>query len=204
MEEYFQRRLIASAGSIPIISVMKRPRSEYSRTFAAENLLTEFKSNGWSSILHQMRLGLTMIGHSTTDSVVYLAEHDVLYHSSYFEHVPEAQNVLLKNRQLYFLNRVGFMGPYNHYIHSQTIGWASLLDYCLQEDVPGDLKFKSKNGYVLRLYDSEVPSIDVRHSFNYTGYREPKDPCQYKYSLPHWGEAAELRAQIPGFGRNWT
>ena len=201
MEEYFQRQLLEATRSIPLVSVMKKARSEWSRTFANENVLTDFQPNNWSSILHQISLGIDFIL-QTGDAVVYLAEHDVLYPPSYFANVPEQREILLKNKQLYFMNRTGYIGPYNHYIHSQTIGWASLFKHCLLEDVHPDLKFKSKNGYELRLYDNEEPSVDVRHSFNYTGYREASSPEKYRQHLPHWGEHATLAAQIPGFLRD--
>ena len=90
-----------------------------------ENILTDFKPSNWSSILHQMELGIDRILQSG-DAVVYLAEHDVLYPPSYFSKVPDSREILLKNRQLYFMNQVGFIGPYNHYIHSQTNGRISL------------------------------------------------------------------------------
>ncbi len=202
MEEFFQSKLLQSTGEIPIVSVMKKARSDFSKTFASSNLITDFKPNNWSSILEQMRLGIDTIMQAEPDAVVYLAEHDVLYPESYFLNIPERTDVLLKNRQLYFLNRTGYIGPYNHYIHSQTIGWASLFKHCLEEDVVPDLKFKSKNGYALRSYDNDVPSIDVRHSFNYTGYREASSPDGYKHDLPYWGNHAALAAQIPAFFPN--
>lgn len=199
MEEFFQQQLLCASRGIPIVSVMKSARSEFSKTFGHINILTHFRPNNWSSILNQMELGIDSMLTNTEDAVVYLAEHDVLYPDSYFLNVPESRDTLLKNRQLYFLNMIGYIGPYNHYIHSQTIGWASLFRHCLIENVHPDLKFKSKRGYRLRFYDNDIASIDVRHRLNYTGYREASTPDGYTYQLPHWGHHAALAAKIPAF-----
>lgn len=191
-EECFQRRLVESARGIPIVSVMKKARSEFAASFASENIIDLDPSIGWPSIRRQMGLGLAGMA---PDDVVYLAEHDVLYAPSYFYSEPPDDKTLLKNGNLYFLTRRGYIGPFNDWIHSQTIGSASLLLHCLHEDF-GDLPFKTQRGYQLKLFNSQDPSLDVRHGKNWTGDRQA---ASYLPSVPYWGDWKEVGGEIPGF-----
>lgn len=194
MEEFFQKQLIQESKGIPIVAVLKNPRSEFSKTFADLNIVTP--ANTKSAILNQIKIGIDEILKINKDCIVYLAEHDVLYPSSYFDNTPANNTTFLKNFNLYFANKVGYIGPFNSYIHSQTIGSVELFDKCLKEDVHNHQKFKTKNGYTLQTFSSSDPSIDVRHGLNVSGYRESKN---YVYNLPYWGTHEELISKIPKF-----
>lgn len=192
MEIFFQEELIKAGDGIPIISVCKKQRTEYCKTFASINILTP--QNQPSGIKDQMALGIEAILNLDRDAMVYLAEHDVLYPTSYFNNSPDSTTTFLKNFNLYFANKEGYMGPHNNYIHSQTIGHATLFDYCLKEEVHSHKKFKSLNGYTLKQFNNSDPSIDVRHGFNVSGYRESN---RYVDELPYWGKHCDLIKTIP-------
>lgn len=195
MEEYFQRKLLEAARGVPIVSVMKNPRSEFAAGFASVNLIDHNPQCDWPSIRRQMRMGLETMDASDT---VYLAEHDVLYPASHYDAEPPDDKTFLKNRNVYFLTRKGYVGPYNTHIHSNTIAAASLLLHCIEEDVPSDKKFKSWNGYGFEFYNSQDPVVDVRHGKNWTGDRM-RDGATYLPSIAYWGDWKELGATIPGF-----
>ena len=192
MEIFFQEELVKASNGIPIVSVCKKQRTDYCKTFASINILTPNKQP--SGIKDQMALGIEAILDADRDAIVYLAEHDVLYPSSYYNNNPSNDITFLKNYNLYFANKKGYIGPYNGYIHSQTIGAATLFDMCLKEDVHSHKKFKSLNGYTLERFNNVDPCIDIRHGYNVSGYRESS---HYIEELPYWGRHSDLIKTIP-------
>ncbi|MDD4109932.1 MAG: hypothetical protein PHS54_00100 [Clostridia bacterium] len=202
MEEFFQKKLLDNSDGVPIISIIKNARTDFCKTFAHANIIVENKYHAsWGGILYQMEQGIDYILKEFDDCIVYLAEHDVLYPPSYFSYIPDNDKRFLKNYNLYFVNREGFIGPHNYYIHSQTIGYASLFKYCINEDVKNIQKFKSKKGYDLKSFISKDSCLDIRHGYNWTGYREIEKNSEKNYimSLPYWGDHNKLISQIPGF-----
>ncbi len=195
MEEFFQKKLKESCNNIPIISVMKSQRSDYSKSFADINIIVDYKANNWKSILFQMDTGISKILEIEKDSIVYLCEHDVLYPSSYFLNEPDNDLQFLKNTNLYFINKYGFLGPYNDIIHSQTIGSAKLFKHCIHEDTVN--YFKTRNGYTLKRFNNIDPCIDVRHGYNYTGPRYANKNKNYIHYLSPWGNHEDLIKSIP-------
>lgn len=161
----------------------------------------EHKQDNWNSINLQTKIGIERIQQYNVDAIVYLAEHDVLYPPSYFLNDPENDKTFEKNKNLYFMNKDGFFGPHNTYIHSQTIGHSSLFLHCLNEECPNHFRFKTQNGYKLNLFSNDVPSIDVRHGYNYTGYRTPSEQKSISKEIIFWGQHEDLLQQIPHFKR---
>ena len=197
MEEFFQKKLIESSNGIPIVSVTKNPRTEYSKNFAHVNIKVNFNFNDWTSILYQMDKGIDAILEIDKNAIVYIAEHDVLYPISYFLNTPQDDKTLLKNFNLYFLMKKGYIGPHRSYIHSQTIGAAKLFKHCINEDIEIKKKFKTQNGYSLKSFNNEHASLDVRHGFNFTGPRYARTEEKYIKCLPYWGEYKDLLNAIP-------
>ena len=200
LEVFFMEKLEASAKQIPICSVIKTYRTQKSKIFGSLRSQASggvFSSNNWNSYYEQMRKGVALIKAKEPNSIVYMAEHDVLYPPDYFENEPSSEREILKNFNVKILNRKAFF-PFNTFLHSQTIARLSLWDFCLKEDVPNHLRFKnvSKGKYLLRKIQSRTPVIDVRHGVNYTGGRNPRqEPENY---VPHWGFHAPLWKEIEG------
>jgi hypothetical protein len=194
MEEFFQKKLIETVSGIPIVSVIKNPRTEYSGTFADINLKIDFKYNNWSSIYQQMGAGIDAILKIKEDVIVYIAEHDVIYPPSYFANLPPDEMTFLKNLNLYFLMKRGYIGPFGNYIQSQTISTARLFKSWLDEVT----KIKGPSGYKLKKFNNEHSSLDVRHGFNYTGPRYARTEKNYITSLPYWGNYKDILNTIPG------
>lgn len=197
MEDFFQRKLRQSVGDIPIVSVFKNARTEFSSTFGSINIHCNYPKNNWDSIHIQMRMGIEAIINIDKNAIIYLAEHDVLYPPSYFNYVPEDEMVFLKNKNLYFVTKNGYIGPHNTSIHSQTIGSCKLFNFCINEKVTNNVyKFKTHSGYKSNLFNSIDPCLDVRHGFNYTGNREPKTSLPI---IPFWGHYTKIINNIPKF-----
>jgi len=194
MEVYFQQKLLEACGDIPVIAVSKHPRT----TFAYKNIIVDYPKNNWNSILYQTEVGINAILSENDKAIVYIAEHDVLYPPSYFENVPPDDNTFMKNINLYFVNNVGFLGPHNDYIHSQTIASVKLFDFCLKEKENERIRFKDKSKYNLIKFNNIHPSLDIRHGYNYTGGRENDKKVHLK-ELPYWGSYEELRKSLPPF-----
>lgn len=199
MEIFFQRKLNENSNGIPIFAVMNSQRSEYSKNFAYKNIICkDEKTKGWNDILKKMKLGIDNIINNIGDNtIVYIAEHDVLYNNKYFDDYPKSDDIILKNKNLFFCNQFGFWGPFNTHIHSQTIASALLLYKCLEGEGVDGGKFKTENGFKLELYNSFYPNIDIRHGFNATGWRDSKKG--YIYNLPFWGNHKTIISNIPEF-----
>jgi len=101
------------------------------------------------------------------DDIVYLAEHDVLYHSSHFCFIPPKRNMLYYNTNRYRWrlsdNKKWFWKSNNVAGRSQIVGW-------------GNTVYKHFNGIYAkkRTFKSKCPNIDIRHNRNFTKGREPK------------------------------
>lgn len=199
MENFFQRKLLQHAGDVPIVSVMPNARNQLSASFAHTNIVaTNLPAPSWANILRQMTIGLDRIVADFGNAIVYLAEHDVMYSPSYYDLVPMDNTTIVKNLNLYMMNRQGFFGPHNAWIHSQTIACAQLLINCINEPCESLKRFKTQDGYKLVKANSDHCCIDVRHGKNYTGYREPSTK-KYLHELPFWGTHADLANSIPSF-----
>lgn len=156
-----------------------------------------FEKNNWESYLQQMKRGMNAIKEADPDGWVGIAEHDVLYPNCFFKDTPPNPKVILKNTNLYFLNKSGYYGPHGTSIHSQTLAHVQTLLYCADEPVPMHKKFKNTAGgeYELNMVKNPVPSIDVRWGGNYTG---PKGNArtQPEHFLQYWGDSMQWWGEI--------
>jgi len=153
------------------------------------------------SMTKQVLLGLD----STHADIVYLVEHDVLYHPSHFDFVPEDNYTLYFNQNLWRV-RAGDGANFKERHHgamSQLAGkkWClrgrfmERLDYFVTgkpllglqgydwykiepQGTSPDYKFE---GWI-----SPVANIDIRHGGNLTGGR--KFSMKNSKSIPGWGD----------------
>lgn len=160
-----------------------------------------------ASMYKQILAGLK---ESTVD-VVYLIEHDVLYHPSHFSFVPPH-----KHRIYYNLNRWAVStkdGQALYYIsfcNSLLVAYRKVLLNYMTEFV--DLIEKEgysrkrmghaigKKGlpiiqYPIDTFNSEWPVVDLRHNNNYTENRFSKE------QFSHPGEEWQLADEVPFWGR---
>lgn len=110
------------------------------------------------------------------NDIVYLAEHDVLYHSSHFDFIPRLRDVLYYNTNRYRWrlkdNKKWFWKSSNIAGRSQIVAWGGAIS-------------KHFSGIYQRkkTFKSECPNIDIRHNRNFTKGKEPK---KYVDEIPCW------------------
>ena len=197
-----RNRLKAMLKDWEIISV-----SQYPIDFGT-NIVMPIK-RGVKSLFAQVLKGLE----SSTADVVYLAEHDVLYHASHFEPIPNADDVFFYDRNRWCLDTdtgkavfyesdcPSFMCArrdllLEHYGKAVTMmnghkQWTSKYGYSPPRGLPKEVRVgRAKN------YMAEVPSIDIRHNNSFTRKRMTKDMFRNDRACKGWKEAYE----IPGWG----
>ena len=186
----FRQRLVNAALGIPIVSVSQKPIDLGKNICIGE--IGKSYYNLWKQVL-------TALMYSKAD-VVYIAEHDVLYDSSYFEFAPEDDNCFYYNRNLWFVRtRDGRALSKPNLCFSQCVcNRLLLLDNMMQRvkwyenkgethprygpSEPGRIR-KTKlderklfginldQKWRLERFMSSKPNVDVRHGKNYSGTR---------------------------------
>jgi glycosyltransferase involved in cell wall biosynthesis len=155
---------------------------------------------------------VTGLSHSTAD-VVFLVEHDVLYHPSHFAAHPPADDVFYYDHNRWCLDTE--TGKAVTYISDCPSYMCARRDLLLEhyskalEMMNGHKSWTSKYGYsppkglpkehrtgVAQNYMAECPTIDIRHDNSFTRKRMSKDKFRNESSCRGWKEAYE----IPGWG----
>ena len=195
------RRQILRCTDLPIISV-----SHYPIDFGT-NLIVDMK-RGTSSLFNQILIGVK----ESDFDIVFLCEHDVLYHPSHFTCRPH-------NRKFsYNLNRWQLCWKTGRALFRHTRCTSLCVAFrdsiikhyeALLNVIAAGNYHRSKHGFApgthriqgvpkigRNSFMSEVPCIDIRHATNYTPNRWRKEDYS-KHSRGGWKEADE----IPGWGR---
>jgi glycosyltransferase involved in cell wall biosynthesis len=160
------------------------------------------------SVKSLFRQVLTGLQTSTAD-IIYLAEHDVLYHASHFEAVPPADDVFYYDHNRWCLDTD--TGKAVTYISDCPSFMCAPRDLLIEHYgkvlmmMDGGKNWTSKHGYSppkglpkeerigrAESYRAEYPSIDVRHSNSFTRKRMSQDKFRNKSSCRGWKEAYEL------------
>ena len=165
------------------------------------SILTMFK---------QILAGLTL---SEAD-VVFLAEHDVLYHSSHFQFVPPKSDVYYYNENTWKVDATDGKALFYHC--RQTSGLCAYRELLLKH-YQRRVALVEEQGFTRRMgfepgthnraervddvkseaWMSAVPNIDIRHGHNLTPNRWHPSQFRNPSSCRGWTEADE----VPGWGR---
>ena len=174
-----------------------------------ENIVLPLE-RGYLTMFKQILAGLEAID---TD-IVFFAEHDVLYHESHFDFVPEKRDVFYYNRHVY---KVRLSDGFSlHYDCDQTSGLSAyrslLLDhYRKRVEVVERTGFSRKIGfepgthrraeriddYTSEFWFSACPNLDIRHGKNLTESRWRQDQFRNKSTCQNWIETTVDK--IPGW-----
>ena len=215
----FRQRLINAAPDIPIVSVSQKP-IDFGHNICVKGIGRSYY-NLWKQVL-------TASMYSKAD-VVYIAEHDVLYDSSYFEFEPEDNNCFYYNRNVWFVRtRDGRALSKPNLCFSQCVcNRLLLLDNMMQRikwyenkkekhprygpSEPGRIR-KTKlderklfginldQKWRLERFMSSKPNIDIRHGNNFSGSR--------RFNLKPQDKENKLYANwiyadaVPGWGKS--
>ncbi len=188
-----QRQLRKAAEGKKIVSVSLAP------TDFGENIILDLE-RGYLAMFEQILAGLEAID---TD-IVYLCEHDVLYHPSHFHFLPPKEDVYYYNKNYWFLRYTdGFALHYDVSPLSSLCAYRQALITHFRERVEmirnegfsynigfepfthGRIKWNTWYNFELR--SSDAPNIDIAHGKNVTQKRWTQD--KFRRKPTNWMEA---------------
>lgn len=198
-----RHQLKQAVNGFPIISV-----SQFPINFGDKNIVMNLIRSPLT-MFKQILAGLETI---KTD-IVFLTEHDILYHPSHFDFTPSKKDVFYYNEHTYKLDYQ--TGQALFYYTKQTSGVCAYRDLLLdhyQKRVkiveqggftrrmgfePGTHKYpRGVDNYTSETYMSEIPNVDIRHRSNLTANRFKRDQFRSQKSTKGW----KLVNEIPGWG----
>jgi hypothetical protein len=190
-----RKNLKKVSNGIPIVWVTQKPIDEMNNI-----VLTGIKRSHHSICLQI----LTGVQRCEAD-VIYLAEHDVLYHPSHYKFDPPEMGVFYYNTNRWWLRSPDGLASHKKMTRSLSNLVASraivedfytrrldLYDRGIKVKVreePAKHRIKELPHYRQGLFSSKWPNVDIRHKHNYTkSNRFAKDP-DYELSdrIPGWG-----------------
>lgn len=187
----------------PIVSVSQYP-IEFGKNIVIDgerSYLTMFK---------QILMGIEALD---TD-IVYLVEHDVIYHPEHFEFVPPQKDIYYYNEHTWKVDAGSGQALFYH--TKQTSGCCAYRELLLEhyrkrvervekEGFTRKMGFEAgthsfPNGvdnYKAKMYWTEHPNVDVRHKTNLTESRFKKEQFRSERSIRGW----TLADEIPHWGK---
>jgi glycosyltransferase involved in cell wall biosynthesis len=183
---------------LPIVSVSLKPLE------FGDNIVLDLE-RGYLTMFKQILAGLEALD---TD-IVFLVEHDVLYHPSHFDFIPPQ-----KDRYYYNLNcwkvrlEDGHALKYDTKQTSQLCAYRELLIRHYRERIrrveqdgfsrkmgfePGSHHRSERvDDYKSDVWNSNFPNLDIRHSKNLTSSRWSKEQFRDQRNCRNWQEAEEV------------
>ena len=188
-------------GGLPILSISLKP-IKFGRNIHYEGRRSH------TTMFKQILTGLA----AATADVIFMGEHDVLYHPSHFDFIPERDDVYYYNNNVwkYRLSDQKVI-RYDCKWLSQLCAYRELLIEHYERRIaviesgkraygyePGTGANKRIDDFKAESWDSEYPNIDVRHGRNWTGVRR-MDPSEFKdkRTCQNWQETTV--ENIPGW-----
>jgi glycosyltransferase involved in cell wall biosynthesis len=187
----------------PIVSVSHKP----------VDFGTNIVVNLQSSVLSMFKQILIGLENSKAD-IIFLTEHDVLYHPSHFEFTPVKKDLFYYNVNTWKVDAK--TGQALFYYTKQVSGLCGYREFMIEhykkrvERVekegftrrmgfePGTWKFpRGVDNTESRTYMSKIANIDIRHDNNQTANRFKKELFRNKRSTLGW----RLADAVPGWGR---
>jgi len=191
--ELCKKRLLSAANGIPIISVSQEPIN------LGHNICIGKQPRSLHTMWKQILTGLM---YSDAD-VVYMVEHDVLYHATHFEFEPKENTVFYYNNSIWLVRtRDGRCLWKNNLCFSQCVSNRLLMldnmmqrvKWCENGGVaplhqgayePGRIRKKYQDErkifginldrkWRLERFETFPPCIDIRHGKNFSGTRRFK------------------------------
>lgn len=163
------------------------------------------------SIFKQVLAGLQ----KATADVIYLVEHDILYHSSHFDFIPEYRDRFYYNLNFWFVDvRTGhclkhfsrnpsFLVAYRELLLKYYRRMVQTIDkrgFHLSEMgyTPGARRIEGVGNFRTENWESEHPNVDLReHGTNWTPKKWNKEEFRNEYPTQGWTEAEE----VPGWDK---
>jgi|CXWL01.1.fsa_nt_gi glycosyltransferase involved in cell wall biosynthesis len=194
-----QLRHVSEVTGIPIVNVSLKPMAH----FGDKNIHLQLE-RGYLTMFKQILAGLE----ASDAEVIFLCEHDVLYHPSHFDFTPKRKGKFYYNRNFWKLRAED--GHALHYDADQVNGLCAYRKLLIQE-YKKRVRLVEKHGYPRSMgfepgthdkrsefWKSEFPIIDIRHGHNLTKNRWSIDEFRNKKSATNWTETDD---EIEGWGK---
>jgi len=202
IEVAVQRQLDTARKGIELISVSLKPMY-FGKNFCVDG------ERGYLTMFQQILLGLEQ---SSAD-IVFLTEHDILYHPSHFDFIPPRDDIYYYNENTWKVD--AYDGRAVFYYTKQTSGccayrkllvqhYRARVERVAREGFSRSMGFepgchilpRGVDNFVAERYMSEVPNIDIRHKGNLTHTRWRQDQFRSQRSCKGW----TLADEVPGWG----
>jgi hypothetical protein len=197
-----QKQLETAHNGHELISVSLEPL-EFGRN------LTLDAERGYLTMFCQILAGLE----ASTADIIFLCEHDVLYHASHFEFIPPRADVFYYNENVWKVD-VATGRALFHYAR-QTSGLCAYRELLLKH-YRKRVELVERDGFSRNMgfepgthrragrvddygadgWHSEYPNIDIRHAHNLTPSRWKRNQFRNQRYTKGWQEADE----VPGWG----
>jgi len=180
--------------NLPIVSVSLQPLDW------GDNIYLDLE-RGYLTMFKQILAGLK----KTNSDVVFFAEHDILYHPSHFDFIPERDDTFYYNQNVWKVDAKS--SKCLHYLCSQTSGLCAYRNLLL-DHYERRVDYVEKNGFSRKIgfepgthkripklngisdvWMSEFPNIDIRHNKNLTLSRWQKDQFRNQKYTKGWKES---------------
>lgn len=187
---------------LPIISVSQKPID------FGKNIVMDLER----SVLSMYKQILRGLEESETD-IIFMVEHDLLYHPSHFDFMPEERDKYYYDRNVWAVDAdTGKAVFYHRNVPSLLCAYRELLieHYRRKVEFVEANGFKSKYGFSppkglpkelrngrYKVWFAEHPSIDIRHSKSLTRRRMDKSQFRSERSCRGWTEADG----VPSWGK---
>ena len=188
---------------LPITSVSLKP-------IAFGQNITVQRDRSHETWMRQILTGLEQM----TCDVVYICDHDVLYHASHFTFNPPERDTFYYNTNVWKVSAAN-----GHAIHYDTKQVSGLVAYrsALLDHYRARIARIDRDGFDLRsgfepgsqkpyarfdargmdTFASEVPNVDIRHDKNMVSTRWSRDQFKDKRNCPNWLDGDG----VPGWGK---
>lgn len=194
-----QLRMISATCGIPIVSVSLKPMSHFGNKNVHLSL-----PRGYEAMFKQILAGLE----ASTAEIIFLCEHDVLYHPSHFDFTPAKKNMYYYNHNWWRLRTSdGFALHWDANQVSGLCGYRELLLEFYRKRVAEVEKngYKNRMGFepggrnskLTQAWKSTYPNVDIKHGNNLS---------KNKWSLADFRDKSTAKgfvttAEIPGWGK---
>lgn len=186
----------------PVISVSQKP----------VNFGINFVMDLKSSVLSMFKQILKGLKECKTD-IIFLIEHDVLYHPSHFDFTPQKEDHFYYNRNEWRVSSV--TGKAVFYLHNDVSQlcarrnlllehYTKVLEVAEKGEFQHSFGFSPPKGLPKELqtkhygtYMSEVANLDIRHPNAFTRQRMDKSQFRSERSIRGWTESDG----VPGWGK---
>lgn len=190
-----RKQLAKAATNIPIISVSHKPLN------FGKNICTGVKPRSNLNIYEQIYAGLKA---APEGSIIYLCEHDVIYHTSHFAFLPKHDDQLYYNQNRFHwgIGQPNYLPARGKWPLSQLVARREFLLKEIEKILAtGEMPSTVINRRT-RSFTSAKPNVDIRHGKNFSKngrWKKEYYAGTSRYAvanIAHWGSPRHFAKRI--------